>query len=41
MLHPLKGKLKGRWAIWVSCDWRLTLEFKAGDVCLPDYEDYH
>ena len=40
-LHLLKGKLKGRWAIWVSGNWRLTFEFKDGDVYLFDYEDYH
>lgn len=40
-LHPLKGKLKGRWAVWVSGNWRLTFEFKDGDVYLLDYEDYH
>ena len=22
-LHPLKGKLKGRWSIWVNGNWRL------------------
>lgn len=40
-LHPLKGKLKGRWAIRVSGNWRLTFEFKDGDVYLLDYEDYY
>lgn len=40
-LHPLKGALKGRWAISVNGNWRLTFEFKAGDVYLLDYEDYH
>ena len=40
-LHPLKGKLKGRWSISVSGNWRLTFEFKDGDVYLLDYEDYH
>ena len=40
-LHPLKGKLKGRWSVWVSGNWRLTFEFKDGDVYLLDYEDYH
>ena len=40
-LHPLKGKLKGRWSIWVNGNWRLTFEFKKGDVYLLDYEDYH
>ena len=40
-LHPLKRKLKGRWSVWVSGNWRLTFEFKDGDVYLLDYEDYH
>lgn len=40
-LHPLKGKLKGHWSISVSGNWRLTFEFKDGDVHLLDYEDYH
>jgi|GEM_PF-306085 len=26
-LHPLKGKLKGRWSVSVSGNWRLTFEF--------------
>ena len=40
-LHPLKGRLKDRWAISVSGNWRLTFEFRDGDVHLLDYEDYH
>ncbi|MEM9906656.1 MAG: type II toxin-antitoxin system RelE/ParE family toxin [Cyanobacteria bacterium P01_D01_bin.44] len=40
-LHPLKGKFKGRWSIKVSGNWRLTFEFKEGDVYVLDYEDYH
>jgi proteic killer suppression protein len=40
-LHSLKGKLKERWSISVSGNWRLTFEFKDGDVYLLDYEDYH
>ena len=40
-LHPLKGKMKNRWSIWVSGNWRLTFEFKDGSVNLLDYEDYH
>lgn len=40
-LHPLKGKLKGRWAIWVSGDWRMTFEFRDGNAYILDYEDYH
>ena len=40
-LHPLKGKLKGRWSIWVNGNWRLTFEFTDGHVYVLDYEDYH
>ncbi len=40
-LHPLKGKLKGRWSIAVNGNWRLTFEFKDGNVYVLDYEDYH
>ncbi len=40
-LHRLKGKAKERWSIKVNGNWRLTFEFKNGDVYLLDYEDYH
>lgn len=40
-LHPLKGRLEGRWSIRVSGNWRLTFEFDHGNVHLLDYEDYH
>ena len=40
-LHPLKGKMKGRWSVSVSGQWRLTFEFNSGNVELLDYEDYH
>ena len=40
-LHSLKGRAKNRWSIWVSGNWRLTFEFKDGDVHILDYEDYH
>ena len=40
-LHPLKGNLKGRWSISVSGNWRLTFEFKDGNVYVLNYEDYH
>ena len=40
-LHPLKGRMKNRWSIWVSGNWRLTFEFKDGNVFVVDYEDYH
>jgi proteic killer suppression protein len=38
-LHPLKGKLKGRYSVWVSSNWRLTFEFHDGDAYLVYYED--
>lgn len=40
-LHPLKGELRGRWAISVSGNWRLTFEFRDGNAYILDYEDYH
>jgi toxin HigB-1 len=40
-LHPLKGESKGRWAVWVNGNWRLTFEFRQGDAYVLDYEDYH
>ncbi len=40
-LHPLKGKMKGFWAIDVSKNWRITFEFRDYDVYVVNYEDYH
>ena len=40
-LHPLKGRMKDRWSIKVSGNWRLTFEFKGGNVYVLNYEDYH
>ena len=40
-LHPLKGKLKGRWSVSVSGNWRIIFEFRAGKAFILDYEDYH
>ena len=40
-LHPLKGGDRGRWSIWVNGNWRLTFEFRDGNVHSVDYEDYH
>ncbi|MCG8392433.1 MAG: type II toxin-antitoxin system RelE/ParE family toxin [Pseudomonadales bacterium] len=40
-LHPLKGKDKGRWSIWVNGNWRITFEFRDGNAYVLDYEDYH
>ena len=40
-LHPLKGELKGHWAVMVSGNWRLTFRFEGEDAVLVDYQDYH
>ena len=40
-LHPLKGDQKGRWAVKVSGNWRLTFGFVGKDVEKVDYEDCH
>lgn len=40
-LHPLKGKMKGRWSISVSGNWRLTFSIENGNIHVLDYEDYH
>jgi proteic killer suppression protein len=40
-LHPLKGKEKNRWSVWVNGNWRLTFEFHDGNAFVLDYEDYH
>lgn len=40
-LHPLKGKERGRWSVWVNGNWRVTFEFTDGHALVLDYEDYH
>ncbi|WP_236995668.1 type II toxin-antitoxin system RelE/ParE family toxin [Vreelandella populi] len=40
-LHPLKGKDKERWSIWINGNWRMTFEFRDGNAYILDYEDYH
>ena len=39
-LHPLKGRLAGRWSVWVDSHWRLTFAFADGEAVLVDYQDY-
>ena len=39
--HRLAGNLRGRFAVKVSGNWRLTFEFVGEDAHLIDYEDYH
>ena len=40
-LHPLKGKMSGKWSITVNGNWPLTFEFRDGNAYVLDYEDYH
>lgn len=40
-LHPLKGELKGHWAVTVQANWRVTFRFENGDAYVVDYRDYH
>lgn len=40
-LHSLKGKLKSRWSVTISGNWRVTFTFEGRDAALVDYEDYH
>lgn len=40
-LHPLKGSLKGYWAVHVSTNWRIVFRFEGEDVTDVDLVDYH
>jgi proteic killer suppression protein len=39
-LHPLKGQMKGFWAVTVRANWRVIFRFD-GDAEDVDYVDYH
>ena len=41
VLHPLTGNRRGRWAVRVSGNWRITFSFVEGHATDVDYEDYH
>ncbi len=40
-LHPLKGTLKGLWAVSVSGNWRIVFRFENGNAYDVDLVDYH
>ena len=40
-LHPLKGDMKGLWAVTVRANWRVTFRFEEGGACDVDLVDYH
>ncbi|MFQ5765973.1 MAG: type II toxin-antitoxin system RelE/ParE family toxin [Rhodospirillales bacterium] len=40
-LHPLKGRLKGHFAVTISGSWRVTFRFDGPDAVNVNYLDYH
>lgn len=40
-LHPLKGDLKGFWAVSVSGNWRIIFRFEKGNAYDVDLIDDH
>ncbi|MDQ3561012.1 MAG: type II toxin-antitoxin system RelE/ParE family toxin [Pseudomonadota bacterium] len=40
-LHPLKGNLKGSWAVTVRANWRVVFRLDDGNVTEVDLVDYH
>ena len=40
-LHPLKGTLKGLYAVTVQANWRVIFRLVDGDVQDVDFLDYH
>jgi proteic killer suppression protein len=39
--HPLKGREKGRYAVWASGNYRITFGWDDKDAINVDLEDYH
>jgi proteic killer suppression protein len=40
-LHPLKGQLRGFWAVTVRANWRVIFRFENGAAEEVDYVDDH
>ena len=40
-LHPLKGGLRGFWAVTVRANWRIVFRFEGDDVFDVELIDYH
>lgn len=40
-LHPLKGDLKGFWAVTVRANWRIIFRFEDADAFDVELIDYH
>jgi proteic killer suppression protein len=39
--HRLTGNMKGRYAVTVSANWRITFAWSGQDAVDVDLEDYH
>jgi len=40
-LHPLKGRMRGLWAVTVRANWRIMFRFEDGTATEVDFVDYH
>ena len=40
-LHPLRGDLRGFWAVIVRANWRIVFRFEGGHATDVDFLDYH
>ncbi len=40
-LHPLKGELRGYWAVTINGNYRIIFQFINGNAYLLNYLDYH
>ena len=40
-LHPLKGDLKGLFAVTIRANWRIVFRFEDGNAFDVDFVDYH
>jgi len=40
-LNPLKGRMRGTWAVTVRANWRVIFRFTEGNAEDVDYVDYH
>ena len=40
-LHPLKGDLRGLWAVTVRANWRIVFRFEGTDAFDVELTDYH
>ncbi len=39
--HQLSGNYRGRFAVSISANWRITFAFDGADAIDVDFEDYH